>query len=113
MPADGRWDLIWRLEGNPLNVKLNPICHLLALLAAHPILHVSRIRVKGRGSFRGSSVRYVVVTPTDWPIIISITILKIHKINYHQYEPSVNFVCSSCVACEVNHNGKTVYVRPA
>jgi hypothetical protein len=27
---------------NPLNAKLNPICHLLALLAAHHILHVSR-----------------------------------------------------------------------
>ena len=32
---------------NPLNAKLNPICHFLALLGAHPILHVSRIRVKG------------------------------------------------------------------
>jgi len=31
---------------NPLNIELNPICHLLALLGAHPILHVSRIRVK-------------------------------------------------------------------
>jgi hypothetical protein len=31
---------------NPLNAKLNPICHLLAILAAHPILHVRRIRVK-------------------------------------------------------------------
>ena len=30
---------------NPLNAKLNPICHLLALLGAHRILHVSRIRV--------------------------------------------------------------------
>ena len=30
---------------NPLNAKLNPICHLLALLEAHRILHVSRIRV--------------------------------------------------------------------
>jgi hypothetical protein len=30
---------------NPLNVQLNPICHLLALLGAHHILHVSRIRV--------------------------------------------------------------------
>jgi len=30
---------------NPLNTQLNPICHLLALLAHH-ILHVSRIRVK-------------------------------------------------------------------
>jgi len=32
---------------NPLNAALNPICHLLALLGAHHILHVSRIRVKG------------------------------------------------------------------
>ena len=31
---------------NPLKTQLNPICHLLALLGAHPILHVSRIRVK-------------------------------------------------------------------
>ena len=30
---------------NSLNAKLNPICHLLALLGAHHILHVSRIRV--------------------------------------------------------------------
>jgi hypothetical protein len=30
---------------NPLNTELNPIYHLLALLA-HPILHISRIRVK-------------------------------------------------------------------
>ena len=32
--------------GNPLNAELNPICHLLELLGAHHILHVSRIRVK-------------------------------------------------------------------
>jgi hypothetical protein len=30
----------------PLNAELNPIWHLLALLGAHHILHVSRIRVK-------------------------------------------------------------------
>ena len=30
---------------NPLNAELNPICHLLALLGAHHILHVSRTRV--------------------------------------------------------------------
>jgi hypothetical protein len=29
----------------PLKAELNPICHLLALLGAHPIFHVSRIRV--------------------------------------------------------------------
>jgi len=31
---------------NPLNAKLNPICHLLGLLGGHHILHVSKIRVK-------------------------------------------------------------------
>jgi hypothetical protein len=31
---------------NPLNAELNPICHLLVLLGAHSILHISRIRVK-------------------------------------------------------------------
>jgi len=31
---------------NPLNAELNPICYLLALLGAHHILHISRIRVK-------------------------------------------------------------------
>ena len=30
---------------NALNAKLNPICHFLALIGAHNILHVSRIRV--------------------------------------------------------------------
>jgi hypothetical protein len=33
------------IQLNPLNAELNPICHLLALLGAHPISHVSRIRV--------------------------------------------------------------------
>ena len=31
---------------NPLNAELNPICHFLALLGAHHILYISRIRVK-------------------------------------------------------------------
>ena len=31
---------------NPLKAELNSICHLLALLGAHHILHVSRVRVK-------------------------------------------------------------------
>jgi hypothetical protein len=31
---------------NLLDAELNPICHLLALLGAHHILHISRIRVK-------------------------------------------------------------------
>jgi transposase len=31
---------------NPLSTELNPICHLLALLEAHHILHVSGPRVR-------------------------------------------------------------------
>jgi len=30
---------------NPLNAELNPICQALALLGAHHIFHVSRLRV--------------------------------------------------------------------
>ena len=33
---------------NPLNAELNPICHLLALVGAHHIVRVTRIRVKLR-----------------------------------------------------------------
>ena len=38
--------LLAQTNFNPLNAELNPICYLLALLAAHHFLHVSRIRVK-------------------------------------------------------------------
>jgi hypothetical protein len=30
---------------NPINTEINSICHLLALLEAHHIFHVSRMRV--------------------------------------------------------------------
>jgi len=42
---------------NPLNAKLNPICHLLALLGTHPILHVSRIRVNYPLLYWGRNIR--------------------------------------------------------
>ena len=44
---------------NPLNAELNPICHLLALLGAHHILHISRIRVKAAS---GTPCIYVIDT---------------------------------------------------
>ena len=34
-----------------LNAELNPICHLLALLEAHLIFHVSRIRIKNHNVY--------------------------------------------------------------
>jgi len=36
----------WKKFINPLKAELNPICHLLALLGAHYIFHVSGLRVK-------------------------------------------------------------------
>jgi hypothetical protein len=37
--------VICNITVNTLNAELNPTYHLLALLGAHPILHISRIRV--------------------------------------------------------------------
>jgi len=39
------WQMGFNSVFKGLNVELNPICHLLALLGAHHILHVSRVRV--------------------------------------------------------------------
>jgi hypothetical protein len=40
------WNLMLGSFINPFKAELNPICHLLALLGAHPIFLISRIRVK-------------------------------------------------------------------
>jgi hypothetical protein len=53
-----KWQMGFNSAFNPLNAELNPICHLLALLA-HPILHVSSIRVKGLKHF---SLLYLAAT---------------------------------------------------
>jgi hypothetical protein len=42
---------VLHVDINPSNAELNPICHLLALLGAHHILHFSRIRVKIGGAY--------------------------------------------------------------
>ena len=55
-----------QLRINPLNAELHPICHLLALLGAHYIFHVSGLRVnKEKCTF------------TTFPIILSIP-CKLH-----------------------------------
>jgi len=48
---------LWASSGllfgfNHLNAELNPICHMLALLGAHHIPHVSRIGVKSNQQTR-------------------------------------------------------------
>jgi len=37
---------------NPLNAELNPICHLLVLLGAHHIFHVSGLRVNKNPEYK-------------------------------------------------------------
>jgi len=41
------------------NPELNPICHLLALLGAHHILHFSRIRVNMESKKWGAGVDWL------------------------------------------------------
>jgi hypothetical protein len=57
-----------------LNAELNPICHLLALLGAHPILHVSRIRVNYSIEMRAfdSYIAYGRLTCTSWMLNVNI-----------------------------------------
>jgi len=50
------------LTVNPLKAELNPICHLLALLGAHHILHVSRIRV----NVSALTVKTITELPCHW-----------------------------------------------
>ena len=40
------YNCIIKVDINPLNAELNPICHLLALLGGATIVVVSRLRVK-------------------------------------------------------------------
>ena len=55
---------------NPLNAELIPICHLLALLGAHHIFHVSRIRVKEKfeSSTRKTFDRFTTTDGYTWNI---------------------------------------------
>ena len=53
IPVILKWDhshQCWRTVTNTLNSALNPTCHLLTLLGAHHILHVSRIRVRAQST---------------------------------------------------------------
>ena len=53
---------------NPLNAELNPICHLLALLGVHTILHVSRIRVNTYQYFQIFMKMVWEISPTQFLI---------------------------------------------
>jgi hypothetical protein len=50
------------LQFNLLNGKLNSVCHLLALLGAHLIFHISQIRVKAKRLLYVSPGFYILPT---------------------------------------------------
>ena len=66
---------------NPLNAELNPICNFLALLRAHPILHVSRIRV--------NTASGIVFSVSDHPICT----LDGHIQRINSLNAELNHVC--------------------
>jgi len=66
---------------NPLNAELNPICHLLALLGTHHILHISRIRVNVNNNVTAShSLLHVVpsFTKRKHSILLPCSVRTIH-----------------------------------
>jgi len=77
---------------NPLNVELNPICHLLALLGAHHILHVSRVRVNGQ--FNPLNVE---LNPICHPLALlgAHHILHVSRIRVKSHLPSAGIIRSS------------------
>jgi len=74
---------------NPLNAELNPICHLLALLEAHHIFHVSGFRVNQVAcifcrsvifvtDFRNIVAHFIRVSYFIWFLTLQIFLVKSH-----------------------------------
>jgi hypothetical protein len=63
---------------NHLNAELNPICHLLSLLGAHLIFHVSRIRVNTTSG---------ICNLCRWPSSVQVWRLDghLHRVTYTRY----------------------------
>jgi len=84
---------------NPLKTQLNLICHLLALLGAHPILHVSRIKVNSKYHDSYTYVHYQLLGICT--ILIRNTMIHTHSLlstarNMHNINPlktQLNLIC--------------------
>jgi len=55
---------------NPLNAKLNPICHLLALLGGANIVVVSRLRVNGLCKIKQPVYKSITAITSQMPFIL-------------------------------------------
>ena len=90
--------VVWDI--NPLNAKLNPICHLLALLGAHHILHVKRVRVK---SIRKHAHKWMRNTNCTLQRVINIC----HSLNTEQIKVQISrksTLCSVRIICALNQD---------
>jgi hypothetical protein len=61
---------------NPLNAELNPICHLLALLRAYHIFHVSGLRV---------NIKFQIQSEMSNCFLQCVPILPEHSVYIHLY----------------------------
>jgi hypothetical protein len=84
---------------NPLNAELNPNCHLLALLEAHPILHISRIRVKELQCFHHWCQHFVwdcVTTKDKGSTIFQNTMTTTHPMTERRIPEDLNIQQHCC-----------------
>jgi len=74
---------------NPLNAELNSLCHLLALLGAHQIIHVSRARVKPR----------VIISVNNEPTNLSVrnAASPVENTSLNEQNTTLNSSCHICV----------------
>jgi len=103
-----------RLRFNPSNAKLNPICHLLALLGARHILHVSRVRVnvasgqydsRGRHPGRGDNRQSTNTVRSDYTRSSSgrKSAVQRHSENFqHRTKSVISFFSSALHKCEIS-----------
>ena len=100
---------------NPLNVELNPICHLVALLGAHRILHVSSIRVKPFVCicwflchfFSAYCMLMDYLKSTVYILTVIKCLLIIVKSSLCFHSSSCKKICNCCVAC--SHSKICIY----
>jgi len=72
---------------NPVNTKLNPTCHMLVLLGAHPILHVSRIRVNWKCCIlRMSDISVLLLLKQQLTFVLRFGKIKV-KVKLSHYRP--------------------------
>jgi hypothetical protein len=66
---------------NPLKANLNPMCHLLALVGAHHILNVSRVRVNDKKLVLSHKCIILIVTLISFMKSVRLDLVKIRLLS--------------------------------